>query len=196
MWVRTPSRPLEYLCNKGSKQGGRTSSPLERAQWELTQQDGEKNGDEKRSRKIGNARCFFVILLQGKMNKLFHQPRDVAMTVCIYRVAILSGLCDFTHAHCHITLAIYKPYNCLGLVRPHQHGIAANVKAVLKNRCWKTVEKQFSWLLHTRLESTLWVLTNASTSQTVLFISSALSYEGTQNEWLENESKLRIQSEH
>ena len=28
---------------------------------------------------------------QGKMNKLFHQPGDVAMTVCIYRVAILSG---------------------------------------------------------------------------------------------------------
>lgn len=51
MWVRTPSRPLEYLCNKGSKQGGCTSSPLERAQWELTQQDGEKNEDGRVTKK-------------------------------------------------------------------------------------------------------------------------------------------------
>lgn len=174
MWVRTPSRPLEYLCNKGSKQGGRTSSPLERAQWELTQQDGEKNEDGRVTKK-GRTRsgmqdifssfcCTVTVLLskvpfitresvaailrqmfstsqlsgtaplskyvlfvfsffsidrrndfekkesQGKMNKLFHQPRDVAMTVCIYRVAILFGLCDFTHTHCHITLAIYKPW--------------------------------------------------------------------------------------
>lgn len=179
MWVRTPSRPLEYLCNKGSKQGGCTSSPLERAQWELTQQDGEKNEDGRVTKK-GRTRsgiqdifrhsvallpsccvrsllspakvpqpfwgkcfqhhnfqgqhhsvnmfCLFFLFFQltgetilkkkiskkkesqGKMNKLFHQPRDVAMTVCIYRVAILSGLCDFTHAHCHITLAIYKPW--------------------------------------------------------------------------------------
>ena len=179
MWVRTPSRPLEYLCNKGSKQGGRTSSPLERAQWELTQQDGDKNEDGRVTKK-GRARSgmqdifssfcctvtallrkvpfitresvaailrqmfstsplsgtaplskyvlfvlfFFLLDLRnnsekiffakkeshGKMNKLFHQPRDVAMTVCIYRVAILSGLCCFTYAHCHITLAIYKPW--------------------------------------------------------------------------------------
>ena len=55
MCVRTKSRPLEYLCNKGSKQGERTSSPLERAQWELTQQDGEKNEDG-RVMKKGRAR--------------------------------------------------------------------------------------------------------------------------------------------